>query len=104
MERELGPYPKYGEYEHCFTLEGPNGEFVQLTPMVAEEIARRIEVSRFIKPRKSTLYDREARKDKEYDRWADTVLGDTHEWAYTPHTYIPAKLKEKMNEHSSTST
>jgi hypothetical protein len=28
----LGPYPSRGEYEHCFTLEGPRGEFLQLTP------------------------------------------------------------------------
>ena len=28
----LGPYPSRGDYEHCFTLEGPRGEFVQLTP------------------------------------------------------------------------
>ena len=32
----LGPYPSRGEYEHCFTLEGPSGEFVQLTPTIAE--------------------------------------------------------------------
>src|SRR5207249_6013532 len=42
----LGPYPSRGEYEHCFTLEGPRGEFVQLTPAVAERIARAIEFSR----------------------------------------------------------
>src|SRR2546423_752320 len=42
----LGPYPSRGEYEHCFTLEGPRGEFVQLTPTVAGHIARAIEWSR----------------------------------------------------------
>ena len=36
----LGPYPSRGEYEHCFTLEGPRGEFIQLTPTVARHIAR----------------------------------------------------------------
>lgn len=95
-ERELGPYPYRGEYEHCLTLEGPNGEFIQLTSTVVEEIARRIETSRLVKPTKDSLREREAAKDKEYDRWADTVMGDTHTWAYTPHTYIPAKLKEKL--------
>jgi hypothetical protein len=42
----LGPYPSRGDYEHCFTLEGPRGEFVQLTPAVARHIARAIEMSR----------------------------------------------------------
>lgn len=91
----LGPYPYRGEYEHCFTLEGPSGEFIQLTPTVAEYIARAIETSRLTKPRKSTLYEREAKKDKEYLNWADMVMDDNHTWAYTPHTYLPASLKEK---------
>src|SRR5947208_6062668 len=42
----LGPYPSRGDYEHCFTLETPRGEFLQLTPTVAEHIARAIECSR----------------------------------------------------------
>ena len=42
----LGPYPSRGDYEHCFTLEGPRGEFVQLTPAAARHIARAIEASR----------------------------------------------------------
>jgi hypothetical protein len=32
----LGPYPERGEYQHTFTLQGPHGEFVQLTATVAE--------------------------------------------------------------------
>ncbi len=39
----LGPYPSRGEYEHCFTLEGPRGEFLQLTPTIAEH-ARAVDV------------------------------------------------------------
>ena len=39
-------------YQHCFTLEGPRGEFVQLTPAVARHIARAIETSRGIAPAK----------------------------------------------------
>jgi hypothetical protein len=42
----LGPYPARGDYEHCFTLEGPRGEFVQLTATIAQHIARAIEWSR----------------------------------------------------------
>jgi len=85
MEREngvsipaLGPYPSRGEYEHCFTLEGPSGEFLQLTPTVAEHIARAIEWScKF--PRstaKGKLYDREHRQERSYESWAYDLLDD----------------------------
>ena len=74
----LGPYPARGEYEHCFTLEGPRGEFVQLTPTVAEHIARAIEWSRK-HPRsagKRALQDREQRQERGYDAYAYDILDD----------------------------
>ena len=85
MEREngvsipaLGPYPSRGDYEHCFTLEDRRGEFLQLTPTVAEHIARAIECSRHA-PRSSSrarLYERERRADRHYEQWAYDVLDD----------------------------
>ena len=75
----LGPYPARGEYEHCFTLEGPSGEFLQLTPTVAEHIARAIECS-CRHPRSSAkraLYNREQRQEHTYDAWAYELLDDT---------------------------
>jgi len=74
----LGPYPARGEYEHCFTLEGPRGEFVQLTPTVAEHIARAIEWSRR-SPRsahKRALHEREQRHERTYDQSAYDLLDD----------------------------
>ena len=74
----LGPYPSRGEYEHCFTLQGPRGEFVQLTATIAEHIARAIEWSRR-NPRSAgrrSLYDREQREERVYDAWAYDVLDD----------------------------
>jgi hypothetical protein len=74
----LGPYPSRGEYEHCFTLEGPRGEFTQLTPTIAEHIARAIEWSRRL-PRaeqRTGLYSREARADRNYEQWALDVMDD----------------------------
>jgi hypothetical protein len=74
----LGPYPSRGEYEHCFTLESPRGEFVQLTPTIAEHIARAIEWSRKF-PRgtqRASLYSREAREDRSYENWAFDQLDD----------------------------
>jgi hypothetical protein len=74
----LGPYPSRGEYEHCFTLEGPRGEFVQLTPTVAEHIARAIEWSRLFprSAKKRALHDRQQRQENAYDRWAYDLLDD----------------------------
>ena len=72
----LGPYPSRGEYEHCFTLEGPRGEFVQLTPSVARQVARAIEASRSL-PRakqREALENRARRQEREYDNYADQVL------------------------------
>jgi hypothetical protein len=72
----LGPYPERGEYEHCFTLEGPRGEFVQLTATVAEYIARAIEAGRGVSPaeRRKAIDERERRSDREYDAWAWDIL------------------------------
>jgi hypothetical protein len=74
----LGPYPSRGEYEHCFTLETPKGEFIQLTTTIAEHIARALEYSRCA-PRgqkRKTLYEREAREDRAYGDWAFDLLDD----------------------------
>jgi hypothetical protein len=74
----LGPYPWRGEYEHCFTLEGPRGEFIQLTPTIAEHVARAIEWSRRY-PRakkRAQLCEREAREDRSYEHWAYDLLDD----------------------------
>jgi hypothetical protein len=73
----LGPYPDRGEYEHCFTLESPAGDFVQLTPTVSEYIARAIETGRHTDAahRRSTLQAREERAERSYDEWAWELLG-----------------------------
>jgi len=73
----LGPYPERGEYEHCFTLAGPSGEFLQLTPTVAEYIARAIETGRHsdAAQRRAAIDERERRDDRAYDDWALDVLG-----------------------------
>ena len=75
----LGPYPSRGEYEHCFTLEGPSCQFVQLTPTIAEHIARAIEWSRKFprSAKKRRLYDREQREERLYEAWAYDLLDDS---------------------------
>jgi hypothetical protein len=74
----LGPYPARGEYEHCFTVEGLHGEFVQLTPTLVEQLARAIEWSRS-QPKgqcRARLYQRETFKDRAFESWAYDVLDD----------------------------
>jgi len=74
----LGPYPERGEYEHCFTLQGPRGEFVQLTPTIAEHVARAIEWARGRNrtTQRAKLYEREAREERAYEEWAFGVMDD----------------------------
>lgn len=74
----LGPYPSRGEYEHCFTLEGPRGQFVQLTPTIVEHVARAIEWSRCSarSAGKRALHDREQRHERAYDAWAYDLLDE----------------------------
>jgi hypothetical protein len=72
----LGPYPARGEYEHCFTLEGPRGEFLQLTATIAERVARAIEWSR-CQPRaarRESIGERERREERAYEKWAYDAL------------------------------
>ena len=72
----LGPYPERGEYEHCVTLEDSHGQFVQLTPTVAEYIAQAIESGRRASSaeRRKAIEERERRSEREYDNWAWDVL------------------------------
>ena len=74
----LGPYPSRGDYEHCFTLENLRGQFVQLTPTVAERIARAIEWGRKFRPaqRRVALEAREGHNDREFDARAYSILDD----------------------------
>jgi len=75
----LGPYPSRGEYEHCFTLESSRDGFLQLSPTIAEHIARTIEWSRKFphSAMKRHLHDREGREERAYENWAFDVLDDS---------------------------
>jgi hypothetical protein len=74
----LGPYPARGEYEHCFTLERANGDFLPLSPSACDWIVRAIEWSRR-QPRQAkrlALAARESRRARDFDRAADEILNE----------------------------
>lgn len=87
----LGPYPSRGEYEHCFTLEGPRGEFVQLTPTVAEHIARAIEWSRRAPAslRRAALQEKHGREERDYEAWAYDRLAAAPAFHAQPFVAVP---------------
>jgi hypothetical protein len=74
----LGPYPSRGEYEHCFTLAGPRGEFLPLNTDACDGIIRAIEWARRQRSRdaRGALQRCEARSDQRWDSRADDILDD----------------------------
>lgn len=74
----LGPYPRRGEYEHCFTLEGPGGEFIPLSPTACEMIVLAIQYSRKrpSSEHRAALAKREERSERDWESNADAVLDD----------------------------
>jgi len=72
----LGPYPSRGEYEHCFTLSGTDGEFIPLTATACDWVVRAIEWARR-QPRnaaRNAILQRELRKETEWSGNADDIL------------------------------
>jgi hypothetical protein len=85
----LGPYPSRGEYEHCYTLEGPRGEFIPLTAAACDWIVRAVEWGRR-QPRitrRGALAAREERRAREFDSAADDVFDDAGP-AFHGHSFV----------------
>jgi hypothetical protein len=74
----LGPYPRRGEYEHCFTLQGPDGEFIPLSPTACEFIVRAVEFARAQSPQqhRGALLRREELREREWQAHADAVFSE----------------------------
>jgi hypothetical protein len=74
----LGPYPSRGEYEHCFTLEGPRGEFLPLSAAACDWIVRAAAWSRRQTrgEGRQAIATREARRERDWDRDADELLDE----------------------------
>lgn len=74
----LGPYPRRGEYEHCFTLQGRRGEFIPLSPAACEWIVCAVEFARAHSTieHHAALQRRELLRDRAWQAQADAILGD----------------------------
>ena len=86
----LGPYPSQGDWEHCFTVESPAGEFLPLTPAICEGVARAIEWSRS-QPRSrsmAALRRREEKRQEDYKKFADSVLWNEPRFHAQPYVTV----------------
>ena len=74
----LGPYPRRGEYEHCFTLQGPRGEFAPLSPSACEAIVRAVEFARAQPTQfhRAALARREERRERDWEAHAGAIFSD----------------------------
>ena len=74
----LGPYPTRGDYEHCFTLQTPEGGFLPLHAAACDAVVRAIEWARR-QPRSAglaALRAREERRQRRADDAADATLDE----------------------------
>jgi hypothetical protein len=72
----LGRYPRCGEYEHCFTLQGPRGEFIPLSPSVCEAVVRPVWFARAqpAQQHRAALARREMRRERHWESDADAIF------------------------------
>ncbi len=84
---DLGPFPSRGEYEFVTDFKP-----VALTSKVADFLVRVIEASANASSadRREALQAREAKKERDWDRWADDMLDDSFEAFHgVPHVVVP---------------
>ncbi len=73
-----GPYPSRGEYEHCWTIQTPAGEFAPLDVSMCETVVRAVEFSRHLvrSDRKAAIDRREERKKKDFEEEGMALMED----------------------------
>lgn len=93
----LGPYPSRGEYEHCFTLAGPDGEFMPLDANACDKVVRAIEWARRQAGREArqALQNREVRNDQRWEKRADDILDDAVP-AFHGQVFVAAPQRKRL--------
>lgn len=104
----LGPYPSRGDYEEVFTVEGPDEEFVQLTPQILDECIHRLQYGQerySATEKRLALEAREEQKKKDEESWGMDLLDDGFDAFYgapnttqanAPYTRVGWKPKEEL--------
>lgn len=92
----MDEYPSKGDYEHSFTIESGDGEFLPLSSSVVTTIIRCIEFSRrFVNENKAdakeAIQRREAKKEKGWSDQADQVMDHFLDMPFDgrPHIVMP---------------
>jgi hypothetical protein len=86
----LGPFPSRGEWEHCFTIQTPDGEFLGLTPEICDYVVRAIEWSRAqpLAKKREAVYQADERRRKDYDKFVDDVLWNEPRFHGQPYVVV----------------
>ena len=77
---QLGPFPSRGEYEHCFTLQTAEGEFVGLNDVgIVEDLIQAVEHCRHLTStdRQLARDRREDAKERDFDCGFDEIWEDS---------------------------
>lgn len=64
----LGPYPSRGDYDHFYTMEGPKGEYRELTPGRVRWIASVIRTSELASKKEIAARNQEAREQRQAEQ------------------------------------
>ena len=102
----LGPFPGCGEYEHVFTVQRPDGSFLQLLPHVCEVVVQAVLFSHHLSSadRKESLQSRETRKERAVAARSDAILRNALEPMFYGQPHIgyrgPVRTDPKALHHT----
>ena len=86
----LGPYPSLGDWEHCVTIQKPDGGFLGLTLALCEQIVHIIQWADGQPKGKRREAIRAAcdRRQKEYESFVDAVLWNEPRFHVQPYVVV----------------
>lgn len=96
----LGLYPRRGEYEHCYTCEDDQKNYIPITPRIARVVVQLAEASRqfSLKKRREAIEEVKRREEKRWDSDADTILNDSEPFDGRMTNLTPLHITEVKNQ------
>ncbi len=96
---ELGPYPSRGDYIHLWTCDGPNGEYIDITPILAEyAVQLALLPVPSVAAMESLAKDRIAAEDERKLKAVDDMVGDCFPFLGRTSNVSPTSLMKKIRE------